>query len=138
MAHAESFHIATSGRSTLEITKEVERVITNSWIVTGLANVFIHHTSASIIVCENADSTVRSDLEGFLSRIAPDDDPSYKHTTEGPDDMPAHLRTILTNCSINLPIREGRLDLGTWQGIFLYEHRAEPFSRRITVTVLGK
>lgn len=137
MAFSQSLMIPTRGRATLEITDEVEGIVQSSGVLTGLANVFVHHTSASLIVCENADPTVRADLERFLSSIAPDGDPSYRHRDEGPDDMPAHLRSILTSSSINLPVNRGKLDLGTWQGIYLYEHRTAAHRRRITVTILG-
>lgn len=137
MAFSQSLMIPTRGRATLEITDEVEGIVQSSGVLTGLANVFVHHTSASLIVCENADPTVRADLERFLSSIAPDGDSSYRHRDEGPDDMPAHLRSILTSSSINLPVNRGKLDLGTWQGIYLYEHRTAAHRRRITVTILG-
>lgn len=137
MPHSESFQLNTKGRGTFEITDEVDRIIRKSGVDIGLANVFVHHTSASLIVCENADPTVRTDLERFFARIAPDGDPAYRHQDEGPDDMPAHIRSILTCASIAVPVRGGRADLGTWQGIFLYEHRTAPHRRRITVTVIG-
>ena len=136
MAHSDSFHVATRGRGTTEVTREVDRIVAASGVALGLANVFVHHTSASLIVCENADPTVRRDLDRFFARLAPDGDPMYSHQDEGPDDMPAHVRSILTCASIGVPVRAGRLDLGTWQGIFLYEHRTAPHNRRITVTVV--
>ena len=95
------------------------------------------HTSASLIVCENADPTVRRDLEVFAARLAPDGDPDFVHDLEGPDDMPAHIRSILTLASISVPVEEGRCELGTWQGLFLWEHRTSPHRRRVTITVLG-
>ena len=98
----------------------------------GLCHLFIHHTSASLIVCENADPTVRRDLESYAARLAPDGDPSYVHDSEGPDDMSAHIRSILTLTSLTIPVESGRCDLGTWQGIFLLEHRTSPHRRRIT------
>lgn len=137
MAHAESLTITTRGRSTIELTSEVDRIVRASKIALGIATVFVHHTSASLMICENADPTVRADLERFLAKLAPDGDPSYRHQDEGPDDMPAHLRTILTTTSLTVPVRENRLDLGTWQGIFLYEHRTSPHRRRVSVTVVG-
>lgn len=137
MFHADIFHLATSGRGTTEITGRVAQVVDRSGIDAGLANVFVHHTSASLIVCENADPTVRKDLERFLSRLAPDGDSLFHHQDEGPDDMPAHVRSILTCASIGIPIVSGKLDLGTWQGIFLYEHRTAPHRRRITVSIVG-
>lgn len=98
---------------------------------------FIRHTSASLIVCENADPSVREDLEGFFQRLAPDGDESFAHLAEGPDDMPAHIRTILTQTELTIPVDRGRLALGTWQGIFVYEHRFTAGSRSVTVTVQG-
>jgi secondary thiamine-phosphate synthase enzyme len=106
-------------------------------VATGLANVFIHHTSASLIVGENADPDVLRDLRAFLDRLAPDGDRLFVHTAEGPDDMPAHVRSVLTATSISIPITAGRLALGTWQGVFICEHRLRPHLRRITVTVIG-
>ena len=103
----------------------------------GLATVWIHHTSASLIVCENADPDVRRDLDGFLARLVPDGDPLFVHTAEGVDDMPAHVRSVLTQTSIGIPIADGQLALGTWQGLFLWEHRLHPHSRKITVSVIG-
>ena len=137
MPHAETFQIATRGRGTIEITGDANRVVRASGVDVGLANIFVHHTSASLIVCENADPTVRDDLERFFARLAPDGDPSHRHRDEGSDDMPAHIRSILTCASIAVPVRGGRLELGTWQGIYLYEHRTTPHRRRITVTVIG-
>ncbi len=113
------------------------RAVAASGVGDGLATVFVHHTSASLVLCENADPTVRSDLDAFLERLVPDGDPLFRHTAEGPDDMPAHVRSILTQSSLQVPVVGGRLDLGTWQGIYLYEHRAAGHSRRVSVTVLG-
>lgn len=101
----------------------------------ALCTVFIHHTSASLVLCENADPSVRRDLEAFFSRLVPDGDPLFTHTAEGDDDMPSHVRSILTQSSIGLPIAGGRLDLGTWQGLYVWEHRVRPHRRRVTVTV---
>lgn len=137
MTHAESFTIATPGRSLREITDEVRRVVARSAIEHGLALVFLHHTSAALILGENADPTVVRDLERFFARLVPDGDPLFRHTAEGPDDMPAHVRAVLTQNSIALPVSGGRLDLGTWQGLFLWEHRTAPHQRRLTVTVMG-
>lgn len=137
MFHSETFSIATPGRGTTEITGQVAQVVNRCAIDAGLANVFVHHTSASLILCENADPMVRKDLERFLARLAPDGDLLFRHQDEGPDDMPAHVRSILTCASISVPISKGKLDLGTWQGIFLYEHRTAQHSRRITVSIVG-
>lgn len=137
MFHRECFLIATLGRGTYEITSQVHNTIRESGIREGIANVFAHHTSASLIVCENADPSVRRDLERFFSRLVPDGDSLFEHVLEGEDDMPAHIRSILTQPSITLPVQNGRPDLGTWQGIYLWEHRAAPHRRRVTVTVHG-
>ncbi len=127
--------VRTEGRGTYEITRDIQRVVGQSTIRTGLCHVFIRHTSASLIVCENADPTVRGDLERFVSRLVPDGDAIYEHTLEGPDDMPAHVRSVLTNLDLTLPVTDQRCALGTWQGIYLYEHRARPHSREVIVTV---
>ena len=128
----------TSGRGTHELTAKIRECIENSGITDGLCHVFVHHTSASLMLCENADPSVRRDLETFMSRIAPDGDPQYEHAAEGPDDMPAHIRSILTQTEITLPVENGRPDLGTWQGLYLWEHRHHPHRRKITVTVVGE
>ena len=138
MFAAESFSIETKGRSTAEITGQVTRIIEGSGVRHGVCTVFVHHTSASLIICENADPSVRSDLERFFARLVPDGDLLFRHTAEGPDDMPAHVRSILTQASLSVPIAGGRPDLGTWQGIFLFEHRAQPHRRRITVSIVGE
>jgi secondary thiamine-phosphate synthase enzyme len=137
MAHSESIVLATSGRGTYEITREVDRIVRSSGVDRGLCSVFLHHTSASLILCENADPTVRADLERFFARLVPDGDPMFRHRDEGADDMPAHVRSILTSNSLTVPVSAGRCDLGTWQGVFVHEHRTDPHRRRITVTVLG-
>jgi secondary thiamine-phosphate synthase enzyme len=102
-----------------------------------MVNVFIAHTSASLTVCENADPTVQRDLEAFMARLVPDGDPLFRHTSEGPDDMPAHVRSVLTDSGLTLPVAGGRCKLGTWQGIYLWEHRNRPHQREVTVTVYG-
>jgi secondary thiamine-phosphate synthase enzyme len=127
----------TRGRGTSEITSEVQQVIRHSGIKNGLCHIFIQHTSASLALCENADPSVRRDLEHFMAKLAPDGDPSYEHDMEGPDDMPAHIRAILTNMDLTIPVTEGNATLGTWQGIYLWEHRTRPHRRRVTVTVQG-
>lgn len=137
MVHRESFEVATRGRGTVDITREVAAVVGRSGAGDGLATVFVHHTSASLIVTENADPTVRRDLETVLADAAADGDPRFAHDAEGPDDMSAHARSVLTQTSIGLPVSAGRLDLGTWQGVFLWEHRTAPHRRRISVTVVG-
>ncbi len=135
--YREHLTIETRGRGTHEITRQLEHAVERSEITEGLCHVFIHHTSASLIVCENADPTVRRDLESYAARLAPDGDPSYVHDSEGPDDMSAHLRSILTLTSLTIPVERGACDLGTWQGVFLWEHRTSPHRRRITITVQG-
>jgi len=138
MFHSEHFTIATKGRGTYEITDKVERIVGASTAGRGLCHVFLHHTSASVILCENADPSVRRDLERYFARLVPDGDAIFSHTLEGDDDMPAHIRTILTQNSLTIPVADGRCDLGTWQGVFLWEHRAAPHRRRVTVSVLGE
>jgi len=135
--HQQAFVVATDGRGTQDITARVADVVAAAGIATGTATVFIEHTSASLIVCENADPQVRRDLEAWLTRAVPDGDGLFRHTAEGPDDMPAHVRSTLTATSLTVPVAEGRPALGTWQGLYLYEHRTAPHSRRVRVTVLG-
>jgi len=135
--HSASFTVDTARRGSYEITDEVGRIVRESGIVRGLCSVFVHHTSASLIVCENADPSVRSDLERYFARLVPDGDPVFRHTAEGPDDMPAHVRSILTAASVAIPVAGSALDLGTWQGVFLWEHRSRPHRRRITASVVG-
>jgi secondary thiamine-phosphate synthase enzyme len=137
MIEQQTLRIATRGRGLTEITRQVAQAVSNSGVQTGLCNVFIQHTSASLIISENADPEVGRDLERFFARIAPDGDRLFEHDAEGPDDMPAHIRTILTNTSLVIPIAEGRLLLGTWQGIFLWEHRHAAHERTIIVSVCG-
>ena len=135
--HQEIIKINTRGRDTYEISSQIQAIVKASAIKTGLCHVFVHHTSASLILCENADPDVRTDLETFMSRLAPDGDPMFIHTMEGPDDMPAHIRTVLTKTELNIPVTNGRCALGTWQGIYLWEHRTAPHTRTVTVTVQG-
>lgn len=135
--HRGELTITTKGRGTYDVTRDIGAIVSASGARNGLANVFIHHTSASLIICENADPTVRSDLEAFAARLVPDGDPLFEHDDEGPDDMPAHVRTVLTQTSIGIPIITGKLALGTWQGVYLWEHRTAPHQRRVTVTVIG-
>jgi secondary thiamine-phosphate synthase enzyme len=135
--HAEVLRVRTPGRGTQEITDAVQRIVRQSEIHDGLCTVFVHHTSASVVICENADPDVRRDLEAFAARLVPDGDPLFVHTAEGPDDMPAHVRSVLTQCSLSVPVAGGRADLGTWQGVYLWEHRTAAHQRKITVTVVG-
>lgn len=138
MVHQQSLRFSTSGRGTYNISQEVEEVISKSGITTGICQVFTHHTSASLILCENADPTVRTDLEAFMKRLVPDGDKIFQHTDEGDDDMPAHVRTVLTESALSFPVKDRRDCLGTWQGIYLWEHRTHSFKRNITVTVIGE
>jgi len=137
MIEQRTLRFNTRGRGTLDVTPEIERVVAASGIRRGLCSVFLQHTSASLILCENADPTVRADLETLLARLAPDGDPAYRHDTEGPDDMAAHARSVLTSNSLTIPVADGRLALGTWQGIYLWEHRRAGHARRVVVTVNG-
>ena len=135
--HQETLHIKTSGRGTQNISQQIQNVVRNSGIQTGLCHVFVKHTSASLIMCENADPGVRSDLEDWLAREVKDGDPRYRHSMEGTDDMAAHIRSILTNMDQTLPVTQGQLALGIWQGLFLYEHRYHGHQRSLVVTVSG-
>lgn len=126
---------STAGRGTRDITPELEDAVAASGAHTGLCHVFIQHTSASLMICEDADPVVREDLERWLAQQAPDGDALFQHNAEGPDDMPAHVRSILTGMDLTLPIVDGRLGLGTWQGIYLYEHRSGAHERKVVVTI---
>ena len=127
----------TKARQAHEFTRDVQMFVADSSIDIGLCHLFIQHTSASLMLCENADPDVRIDLETFMQSVAPDGDPMFCHTTEGPDDMPAHIRTLITNVSLTIPITESRCQLGTWQGIYLWEHRAQSHSRNVIMTING-
>lgn len=130
--------IATDGRGTYSLTDAVNRAVSESGLRTGICHVFIRHTSASLMLCENADPDVMHDLEAFMARTVPDGDPLYTHTAEGPDDMPAHVRSVLTQSDLNLPIRNGSCALGTWQGVYLWEHRHAPHTRTVLLTLSGE
>jgi len=134
----EDFAIQTAGRGFRDISRELQDIVQRSGIEAGICNVFLRHTSASLLITENADPDVRADLESFISRLAPDGDPSYLHSAEGPDDMPAHIRSVLTANELTLPVRGGRLALGTWQGVYLWEHRRRPHRRMLDITVIGR
>lgn len=131
-----AIEISTPGRGFQEISEELQSAVRKSGVDCGLCHVFLRHTSASLLITENADPDVRRDLETFLSRLAPDGDPAYLHRMEGPDDMPAHIRSVLTCSETTLPVRDARLALGTWQGVYLWEHRTRPHRRRVEVTII--
>jgi secondary thiamine-phosphate synthase enzyme len=136
--HQETLRIETSGRGTTDVTSRIDQVVRASGIQTGVAHLFLQHTSAALMVCENADPDVRRDLETIVGDLAPDGDARYRHTAEGPDDMAAHVRTLLTGVSQAIPVGGGRCLLGTWQGIYLWEHRRAGHQRQIIVTVQGE
>ncbi len=129
--------LETGGRGSYDITERVAGAVRASGVAIGLCHVFTTHTSASLMICENADPDVRRDLETFMSDLAPDGDPRFVHTAEGPDDMAAHVRSVLTQSDLTVPIAKSRLALGTWQGIYLWEHRLHAQRRRVLVTVQG-
>jgi secondary thiamine-phosphate synthase enzyme len=132
-----SFTVSTRGRGFIDISREVGDAVASSRVHTGVANVFTPHTSCSLLLSENADPAVRDDLERWFARAVPDGDRLFRHDAEGPDDMPAHIRAILTGVSLGVPVGGGVLRLGTWQGIYLWEHRHAPHQRKVIVTVLG-
>jgi len=131
------FYVETEGRGTYNLTDKVNDAVRESRITVGLCHIFLRHTSASLMLCENADPAVMHDLESFMSRLTPDGDPMFTHTAEGPDDMPAHVRSVLTHNDLTVPIRDGKCDLGTWQGIYLWEHRHAPHRRGVTLSING-
>lgn len=132
-----SYTIDTDGRGSHEITDKLHKLLATTMIVRGLVHVFVHHTSASLMLCENADPAVRKDLETFMADLAPDGDGRFEHLSEGPDDMPAHIRTVLTATGLSIPVINGRCGLGTWQGVYLWEHRKIPHQRKVTITIQG-
>lgn len=136
--HQQQIFLQGRGPGLIEITEAVNRVIQESGIEIGLCHVFLQHTSASLLIQENADPTARNDLVAFFDRLAPENDPAYRHTAEGPDDMPAHLKASLTNISEQIPVRKGRLALGAWQGLYLFEHRRAAPRRTAIVHILGE
>jgi secondary thiamine-phosphate synthase enzyme len=136
-AHTETFSVRTRGKGTTGITREVAEIVARSGISTGIVTVFVRHTSASLVIMENADPSARHDLEVFFDRLVPESTPWFTHTMEGPDDMPSHIRMALTRTSETIPIVRGGMALGTWQGIFLFEHRRAPHHREIAVSVVG-
>jgi len=135
--HIQKIQIKTQGRGSYDITSDVQSVVRESGIKKGLCHIFVHHTSASLMLCENADPTVRADLERFMARLVPDGDPLFEHVDEGADDMPAHIRSIITTNDMTVPVQNGRCDLGVWQGIYLWEHRTTGHRRSVTISVQG-
>ena len=131
-----TFH--TQARSTQNITQEVQDIVAQSSITSGTCHVFVQHTSASLMLCENADPDVRRDLETYMQHIVPDGDPMFLHQDEGPDDMSAHIRTVLTNPDLMMPVSGGKCALGIWQGLYLWEHRTQRHNRKVIVTVMGE
>ena len=138
MVWQEVIEVETAGRGTYDLTRQIQQAVAGSGVGRGLCHVFIHHTSASLMICENADEAVRRDLEAFMAWLVPDGDPRFTHTAEGSDDMPAHVRSVLTQTDMNIPVSGGRCALGTWQGVYLWEHRHRPHRRRVTVTIQGE
>lgn len=134
--YQQTLEIHTTGRGFTEITAAVNGIIQSAGIGDGLCHLFIHHTSAGLVITENADPDVLADLETWISDIAPDGDSRFRHNDEGPDDMPAHVRTLLTDTALTVPVSGGRLGLGTWQGVFVWEHRKNPHARKVTVSVI--
>jgi secondary thiamine-phosphate synthase enzyme len=129
--------LATRGRGFYDVTTELQDRVTQAGIRTGLCTLHLQHTSASLIIQENADPDVRADFERFFARLIPDGDPLFEHTVEGADDMPAHVRTALTTVNLSIPVADGRLALGTWQGVYVWEHRRAPHRRTVVVHLLG-
>jgi len=138
MVFQQELLISTSGRSITNITAEIQNLVAQSKIKAGTCHVFVQHTSASIMLCENADPDVRRDLETYMQHIVPDGDPMFLHQDEGPDDMSAHIRTVLTNPDLTVPVSAGQCSLGIWQGIYLWEHRTHGYQRRVIITIQGE
>ena len=136
--HTYIIEVSTTGRQFHDLTQEVSAQVENAKISEGLVTLHLQHTSASLLIQENADPGVRRDLERFMTRVCPDGDPIFEHDYEGPDDMPAHVRTVLTAVNLSIPITKGRMTLGTWQGIFLWEHRHAGHQRKVTMHLLGQ
>ena len=136
--HTDQLSINTRGKGTYEFTRELSRIVSDSGISNGVATVFVRHTSCSLVIMENADSSARDDLHAFFDHLVPEDTPYFIHTYEGPDDMPSHIRMCLTDVDKNIPVMNSRPVLGTWQGLFLFEHRRAPHTRKIAVSVMGE
>ena len=137
LQHSDTVTLNPGRAGLTDFTRQVAAIVSEARVVTGLTTLFIRHTSASLIIQENADPDVRTDLEAFIRRLVPEGDPLYRHTAEGPDDMPAHVKAVLTATSLGIPIQDGRMVLGTWQGIYLWEHRRHPGRRQVVVHVAG-
>lgn len=137
-AHSETFSVHTHGKGTSEITSQIAAIVSRASIQNGTVTVFVRHTSASLVIMENADPSARRDLEMFFEKLVPENTSWFIHTLEGPDDMPSHIRMALTRTSEVIPIIDGKMTLGTWQGIFLFEHRSRPHTRQIAVSVIGE
>lgn len=137
LIHQATISLRTRGQGTYEITEDILRELRRSGLQRGIVTVFCRHTSASLVMMENADATARRDLEEWLHRLVPEDDPHFEHTLEGPDDMPSHIKMALTRTSEQVPFADGELLLGTWQGVFLWEHRRAPHTRNLVLTFLG-
>jgi secondary thiamine-phosphate synthase enzyme len=135
--YSHSLHISTRGKGLYPFTREVSQWVSSLNVETGLLTVFVQHTSASLAIQENADPDVVRDLTDYFERLAPENDPRYRHQDEGPDDMPAHIRSVLTQTSLTIPVVKGRMSLGTWQGIYLFEHRAAPHRRSVVLHLIG-
>lgn len=136
--HHTELTIRTQGQGTFEITDQARNALKQSGLRSGTVTVFCRHTSCSLVLMENADPSARNDLEGFMNRLVPDNDPLFTHTYEGPDDMPSHIKMALTRSSETIPFSNGSLLLGSWQGLFLWEHRSAPHSRSVVVTIIGE
>ena len=136
--HSHTIRVATGGRQFHDLTRELETLVEQAGYTTGLATLHLQHTSASLVIQENADPGVRRDLERFMAHVCPDGDPMFEHDYEGPDDMPAHVRTALTAVNLSIPITQNRLALGTWQGVYLWEHRHHAHHRKVPVHLLGE
>ena len=135
---SQTITLSTQGKGTYPITEQLESIVEQLGIEQGLVTVFVQHTSCSLVIMENADPDARTDLHEYFNRLVPENAPYFIHTYEGPDDMPSHIRMVLTGCSESIPIIDGRLALGTWQGVFLFEHRDAPHMRRVIVNVIGQ
>ena len=138
IATSDSITVSTKGKGTYEITQEIDEIVARSGVESGVVTVFVKHTSCSLVIMENADPSARTDLHAYFDRLVPEDEPYFIHTYEGSDDMPSHIRMVLTDVDKNIPVVNGRAALGTWQGLFLFEHRRAPHTRQIVVSVMGE